>query len=374
MRTTAASVADRAARAYPIPWARAVEPTGPEVLLSARRVWSIVALTGVAAVVACCARDAPHPANATLPARRPVRIVVGYPAGGGYDLGARLVARHLGRHLPGTPAVFVENMPGAGGLAAAKYLSTVAERDGLTLGLLSSNSFVALGAAVADVPPPTFGLLGSPAPVVPVCAFTRRSGITTWDDWTRTTTPPRLGSAGPGSISHVIARILQRAAGVPIRLVAGYAGSAEARMALTSGELDGFCATWETLEGLVAEGDDLRPVLRLSERRLAGVDRLPDALALMPNERARRLLAVGVYATNALGRVYVVPPGTPAAVRDVLRTALARTFADAAFAREAAAAAVSLLPLSAADVESALQRITDDPATVDELRALVAAP
>jgi len=336
-----------------------------------KHAWSIVVLAGVSVVAGCRARDANGRSGGVLPAGSPVRIVVGYAAGGGYDLGARLVARHLGRHLPGMPSVIVENMPGAGGLVATKYLATVASPDGLTLGLLASNSFASFGTASPDAGQSAFTLLGSPAPVLPVCAFTRRSGITTWAAWKGAPTPPRMGTAGPGSISHVITRVLERVGGVPVRLVAGYAGSAEARMALANDELDGFCATWETLEPSVTQTGDLVPVVRVADEPVPGFDTLPDVMSLIADEHARRLLSVGVYATNALGRVYVAPPNTPAAVVDVLRTALAQTLADPVLAADAAAAGIVLAPLSGADIEAALERITSDPASVEELQAVL---
>ncbi len=168
-----------------------------------------------AALLHSCGRS-DDPAALHSFANQTVRIIVGFSPGGNYDLHARVLANHLGRHLPGQPAVVVENMPGAGAKVAANYLAHVARPDGLTIGhLAETNAADAVESALMR----RLLILVSPAPIVPVFAFSGQSGIATVDDWRRAKRPPRIGGSGPGASTFVVPHLASRALGLPMQIV-----------------------------------------------------------------------------------------------------------------------------------------------------------
>jgi len=343
------------------------------------RVWKALALALLACTSAACRAAVSGVEDGNRFAEgRTLRIVVGYAAGGGYDINARLVARHLGRHL-GAASTIVENMPGAGGLLATKHLAEAVENDGLTIGLLASNNLdpatadaAGLSLSPADAPP--FVLLGSPSPLLPVCVFSKGSRIASVDQWEeRAADPPRLGTPGPGSVSFVVSTLLRDVARMPVRLVSGYEGSADTLLALGAGEVDGFCASWETLGAAVGRSSDLVPIVRFTPVPVPGFDAVPDFLSQVDDPRVRHLLQVGIYSWNVLGRVFVAPRGVRSDRVEALRTAFARTFADPGFLRDARTAGIDVHPAPAADLERAFAHATGDPEAVATIRRILSA-
>lgn len=300
--------------------------------------------------------------NATF-AGSTIRIIVGYPPGGGYDLHGRLVANHLGKFLPGHPSVIVENMPGAGGGVAANYLATAAAADGLTIGLYGETSAPDL---VESGLLERLALLGSPGASAPVIVFGPKSGIRNVDDWRRATTPPRIGSAGGRALSSVVPRVAAAALGLPVQIVSGYAGISEIRVALESGEVDA-CA----FDSAILRSDQLRDatlVLRFGSETADGSG-VPDALTLAPDDRATQLLEAGVYDMRPFGRVFAAPRQVPAERLALLRSALANAWSDAKFLAEARAAGLLIAPIGAEALERALASVVA--AKDDRLHAIL---
>lgn len=291
---------------------------------------------------------------------------MGFPAGGGYDLHARLVARHLGRFLPGTPLVTVENMAGAGGAAAANYLSTVAEPDGLSLGLVGEvNAPELLASGLLD----RVTLLGSPGPTSPVVFFSRASGIGSLESWQRTATAPRLGSSGVRATTGVVPRILASALGLPMRLVSGYGGTSEVRLALEGGELDGYAFDDAVTRGdLAVEGT---VVLRVGPAVQPARASVPDALDYVAEGLPRRLVQTGILAMRPFGRVFIAPKRVPAERTALLRDALTRTWNDPAFLADAHAAGLTIAPMSGQQLDAAAVALATDPEILATLRTLL---
>ena len=178
-----------------------------------------------------------------------IRLIEAYSAGGGYDTYARLIARHLGKHIPGNPTVTVENMTGAGGLIAVNYLYVRAEPDGLTIGnwngSLSLQQYLGLKGIEFDAS--RFEWIGSAVRPTPICIIARTSGITTLQEWMKSKKTIKLGGMAPGTSPSDDARILREALGLPIHLVEGYKGGADIKLAVRQGEIDGACGlAWET--------------------------------------------------------------------------------------------------------------------------------
>lgn len=150
-----------------------------------------------------------------------VRIIVGFAAGGGFDIYSRAIARHMGKHVPGNPIFVVENMTGAGSLLAANHLYKVAKPDGLTIGNIHGNQILnqVLGSPGIEFDARRFEWIGVPVKDNGACALTKASGITSLEKWMASKTPVKLGWGGPGDTTTTNAKILKEALSLPIQLV-----------------------------------------------------------------------------------------------------------------------------------------------------------
>ena len=179
-----------------------------------------------------------------------VRIIVGGSAGGGYDTYTRAIARHLGKHIPGNPTFVVENMTGAGSIIAANYVYKVAKPDGLTLchfigGIILQQ---VLGKPGIEFDARKFLYLGVPAQDTTSVGVTKASGVTGMEQWLSTKTPVKFGGIGPGTATDDFPKILRATLGLPIQLVTGYKGTADIRLAVASGEMQGLVNSWESFK------------------------------------------------------------------------------------------------------------------------------
>lgn len=172
-----------------------------------------------------------------------VRFVVGFAPGGGFDTYARAIARHIGKHIPGKPAVIVDNMTGGASLVAANYVYGAAKPDGLTIGHWNGGQVVQqlLGAEGIEFDARKFRFLGVPTPDNPVCAVRKESGVTKLSELVSAPRQLILGSTGAGTATEDVPKVLIAALGVNMRLVSGYSGTATIRQAADSGEVMGGC-------------------------------------------------------------------------------------------------------------------------------------
>jgi len=289
-----------------------------------------------------------------------LRLIVGFAPGGGFDTYARVIARHMGRHIPGNPTIVVENMTGAGSLISANHLYRVAKPDGLTIGHFNGGLFLGqvLGQPGIEFDARKFELIGAPIKEDSVCAMTKASGITSIEKWMAAKTPVKLGGVAPGGTPDANARILKAALGLPIQLVSGYKGTAEIRLAASSGELGGACWSWESMRSTwrgALDSGEVVAVLQTSARTFPDLAGVPLALSLAKTDEARQLIKVGIQNAAAFARPLALPPGTPKDRVLVLRRAFQETLKDQAFLAEAEKA-----------------KLTLDPATAEELDKMVA--
>jgi tripartite-type tricarboxylate transporter receptor subunit TctC len=332
----------------------------------ARRATARVLLTVLALASGEACRRGESTTPASTYAGTTLRIVVGYRVGGPYDMHARVVANHLGRYLPGEPAVIVENMPGAAGAIAVKHLAERAKADGLTIGLLSETSAADLvGSDLFG----RFDALGSPGAPAQIFFFNRGSGVTSVDDWRRASRPPRFASSGSPTPPFVTPLVVAAALGLPIQMVSGYRNSAEQRMAFESGEVDALSFSLDAVH-TAFQSAEATAVLRVSTAPVPGFD-VPDAISLAADAHARELLDTGVYLMAPLVRFYAVPRGVPQARLALLRDALSRTWTDPRFLAEARAAGLTIDPIAADALERTAALVASRSATVAELGALL---
>jgi tripartite-type tricarboxylate transporter receptor subunit TctC len=284
-----------------------------------------------------------------------IRIVVGYSAGGGFDTYSRAIARHLAKHIPGKPAVIVENMPGAAGLVAANSIYRAGRPDGLTIVNFQGTQVMGqiLGREGVEFDARKFEWVGAPTRENAVCALTRASGITSAQQWASSPTPVKLGSVAPGGATHDVPRVLQAALGLPIHLVRGYKGTAEIRLAAQSGEVSGGCWPWESLRPTwrqALDAGEATVVLQVTEKPRPDLPGVPLALGLARNDEARQLIRAGVIVPTTVSRLYAMPPATPADRVRLLRAAFLKTLSDPEFVNDARQAQLDIDPISGEDV------------------------
>jgi tripartite-type tricarboxylate transporter receptor subunit TctC len=291
-----------------------------------------------------------------------IRIIVGLAPGGGFDTYARLIARHMGKQIPGSPTIIVENMPGAGSLISANHIYKVAKPDGLTVAKFNGSLMLGqvLGQPGVEFDARKFEFVGAAVKEDVACALTKASGITSVEKWVGSPTPIKLGGVAPGASPDNTARILKAALGLPIHLVSGYKGTAEIRLAAESGELAGGCWSWESMRSTwrnALQAGDAVPVLQVTARSFPDLQNVPLAISLAKTDEARRLIQIGVQNSSAFARPFVLPPGTPKERVQVLRKAFQDTLKDAAFLAEAEKAKLTMDPVTGEELEKMVAEI-----------------
>jgi tripartite-type tricarboxylate transporter receptor subunit TctC len=307
-----------------------------------------------------------------------VRIIVGGSAGGGFDTYSRVMSRHMGKHIPGHPAILVENMTGAGTLIAAKYLHSSAKPDGLAFGIFNGALILgrALGMKGIDFDVRELEYLGVPVQDSPVCALRKESGVTNVDQWLAAKTPVKIGGLGPGNSTSDIPRILRAALDLPIQLVEGYKGTAEVRLAADAGEVNGGCWAWESVKVTWAKGvqsGDVNPVVQVTAKKLPDLPNVPLALELAKTEEARVLLKAGAIDPSAIVRVYVTTPRTPKDRLQILRRAFMNTLTDPEFVAEMKKSNLDINPLNGEEVKKIVDGLFRlNPALLSKLANILA--
>jgi len=266
-----------------------------------------------------------------------LRLIVGTPAGDGYDIWSRFVARHITRHLPGSPSIIVQNMPGAGTLAATNYLFNIAPRDGSTFGSISRNlpPQAVLGRANFRFDPRAFEWIGSPETVNRVCVVSGSSSVKSIDDVF--THEVLMGGMGSGMVPTVVPNILNQLVGTRFRVVEGYAGTNAIFLAIERGEVEGLCMASSTLLGPsrnLIESGKLRILFSMESKPMAALPNVPTMFTRLKTEKQRQIVSF-LNAALEYGRPFAAPPGVPSERVTALRVAFASTLKDPAFLAEA---------------------------------------
>ena len=263
-------------------------------------------------------------------------MIVGFGPGGGYDAYTRVLARHIGRHIPGNPQVIVQNMPGAASLKSVQYLDSGAPKDGSVIAAFNSGL---LTESVVNADKIQFKFsdvawIGSMSRDLRACYAWAGTGIRNFDDL-RKRKQFNMGAAAPGTASFMNATVLKNMLGVAVHLVTGYRGSGELRIAIERGELDGDCGTWSSLPSNWISNRRINPVVRFSSMPVPGVAAdVPFVGDLTDSQDDRALLDV-LLAPDALGRPYVASKQVPADRLAALRAAFDATMQDGQFIAEA---------------------------------------
>lgn len=245
-----------------------------------------------------------------------VLFIVAAAPGGGFDTYTRITARHFGKHIPGNPNTVVQNMPGAGTLIAANHLYNKAEPDGLTIGLFSGSMIFkhVLGDQGVMFDGRKFGWLGTPAPERAACVLTEKSGVKNLDEWYAAKRPMKLGSVGPGNATSAFPHLLRVLLRLPISVIEGFKGTSEIRLAAESGEIDGACWGWDSIQATWAnavESGFVRPIIQMTLEPHPDLRTIPVAIQLVKTKEAQDLLRFGAQAYGPSAIAFSVPPGLP---------------------------------------------------------------
>jgi len=256
-----------------------------------------------------------------------VTIIVGYKPGGGYDATARLLARHLPKHIPGKPTVIVQNMPGANSVIAANHVYNVAKPDGLTIATFNRNLPIAQLTGVEGVKYDItkFAWIGSAANESTILAIRTDLPYKTFEELRKAKEPVVIGSTGPGANTHDFPLLLKDLVGLNFKIVSGYSSSADIMLAVERKEVDGRAGSFTSLRPFIDRGV-VRPIVRARSTE-PGIDKLPVDESFAPNPRAKAIMALR-SAPELVARPYVMPPKTPADIVKMMRDAFARTIDD----------------------------------------------
>jgi tripartite-type tricarboxylate transporter receptor subunit TctC len=300
-----------------------------------------------------------------------IRIVVGFSAGGGYDLYARAIARHMGQHIPGNPTIVVENMAGAASMISANHVYKVAKPDGLTIGHFIGGLFLQqiLGRQGIQFDARKFEYLGVPIKDTYCIGLTKASGITSLESWLAAKTPVKIGGTAPGSATDDIPAVLQAALGLPLQVVSGYKGTADIRLAADSGEVAGFSTGWESFKSTwrkALETGDAFIAVQAVAKPHPELPKVPLAINYAKTEEARKLIEVGAHDPGTLARPFVLPPGTPKDRVQLLRNAFMSTFNDPGFLAETKKSNLDIGPVSGDDIAKTVETLFRLPAPVVE--------
>ncbi|MBI4322627.1 MAG: hypothetical protein HY675_29400 [Chloroflexi bacterium] len=328
----------------------AVAPApAPTVLAVATPVPKLAATPAAAAKPALPAID--EKAVADFYRGKTVKIIVGTSAGGGYDTYSRLIARFIGKFIPGNPNMIVENMPGGGTLVATNFVYKAAPKDGTVIinfsGGLVNQQLV--GAQGVEFDAPKFQYLGVPSVDQPLLVVTKASGIAKLDD----TIGPNgkqlvIGGTAPGSPQVALPVAVREVLGAKIKMVTGYDGTTQIRLAMEQGEVDGYVNNWTSLRSANrAELDSGKWLIlaRFTEEPIKDLPNLPGILTFAKNDEQRQLLRFGTISPNQFGRLYAVGPDVPKDRAMALSAAFAKTMADKEFLAEAEKAKLDISAL-----------------------------
>lgn len=311
-------------------------------------------LVGAVLAVSLCIGPSSHAQD--FYAGKSMRIIVGFPAGGGFDTYSRVLARHLPKYIPGNPTIVVDNVTGAGSMIAANTLYKSTKPDGLTIGNFIGNliSQQLFGGSGIEFDARRFEWIGVPVKDHVVCALTKASGIQTVEAWYAAKSPVKLGGSAPGTTNDDVAKLIKAALGLPIQLVTGYKGTAPIKLAAESGEIDGGCWAWESIKVMWRQGLDagqVSIVLQAVPKAHPDLPKVPVAIELAKTDDAKRLIQAGIHDTAAITRPYALPPGTPKDRVQILRRAFRETLKDKDFLAEAVKSKLDVDPLSGEEVE-----------------------
>jgi tripartite-type tricarboxylate transporter receptor subunit TctC len=325
---------------------------------------AFVRMAAMVALLACVPALARAESVEDFYKHKTIELYVGYSVGGGYDLYARTLARHIGKYIPGNPLVVPKNMEGAGSLRLANWLYRVAPKDGTVIGTIGRGTAFdpVLGEPGALFDGTKFTWIGSANNEVSVCVAWHSAGIASFDDLRAKVLT--VGGTGASADTDQFPRILNGVLGTKMRVIDGYPGGNDVVLAMERGEVQGRCG-W-SLSSLKATHqawlddhkiDILMQLTLASHTELANV---PVIENLATTDEQRKILKL-VFARQTMGRPYLAPPGVPADRAAALRQAFMQTMQDKDFLADAEKAQLEITPVAGDKVQDLVKEVYDTP-------------
>jgi tripartite-type tricarboxylate transporter receptor subunit TctC len=295
---------------------------------------------------------------------RNIDLYIGYSVGGAYDLYARVIARHLGKHIPGNPIIVPKNMEGAGSLRLANWLYNVGPKDGTALGTIGRGTAFdpLLGSKGAQFQADRFTWIGSANNEVSVCVAWKTSGITKLEDVLAKELI--VGGTGQAADTDQFPRVLNGVLGTKFKIVTGYPGGNDVTLAMERGEVKGRCGwSWSSVVATHKRWIDDKSIIVLAQLSLDKHPDLPDVPLIMDfakGEDQQRMFKL-IFARQVMGRPYLAPPGVPADRAEALRKAFMATMQDPDFLAEAEKSQLEINPVAGTEVEKLVKDLYQTP-------------
>ena len=314
----------------------------------------MISVLGVATLFAATSLNA-----ASFYEGKVVRVTVGFSAGGGFDLWARVVARHFGRNIPGNPTVVVENITGAGGLIQTNNLFKATKPDGLTIGHINGGLILSqmLGQPGYDFDSQKFVYIGAANKENTVFVFGKRSGVTSADKWQTSSVPVKIGGLVTGNFIDNCDRVMKSVIGFPTQVITGYKGTADILIATESGELAGGAASWDgvkTNRKRAIESGDMFVVVQCVPKPLKEIPNVPRVIDFAKTQEQKKFVQILIHDANDYSRPFAVPPGTPKDRIEILRNAFQQTMRDTEFLAEINKMQLTLDPTTGQELTAAV--------------------
>jgi tripartite-type tricarboxylate transporter receptor subunit TctC len=294
-----------------------------------------------------------------------VTIDVGFSPGGGFDMNARLLARHLGQYIPGHPAVIVVNIPGAGSQTSVVRLDAVEPKDGT---IIDTFNFGLIGDSLLQpdrvkLDFRKYAWIGSISEDLTTCYLWRDGGPVTLASL-KTGGPYRFGQIGIGTSEDLNTKILKRVFGLDIQQIAGWPGSADVRVAIERGELSGDCGAWSSIPPDWTKSPKFHPFTRSGRSVPPGMPAsVPYVVDEAPDAQAKKLVRF-LLADSEVGRPFIVSKSVPADRVKILRAAFAAAVKDKDFLADAAKLNLPVEPRTGAEATQAVDALYATPADI----------
>ena len=299
-----------------------------------------------------------------------VNLYIGYSAGGGYDIYARLLSRHLGKHIPGKPTVIPQNMPGAGSLKVATYLNSVAARDGTAIGTFARGMPIYPLMFTPEFDGNKFGYLGSITTDTSVCITWANSPISKWSDVLEK--PSSFGGEGKGSDPDMFATLIREVFGAKVKLISGYPGTKDITLAMERRELDGLCGiSMSTIRSAHADWlqqKKINIIVQAALEKDPTIADVPSMLDLATTPQQKQLLNLAV-APQTMARPFVTPPDVPPARLKALQDAFDKTMKDPEFLADAEKMRLDVNPVSGVAISEIVRKLYQTPKDVIDATA-----
>jgi tripartite-type tricarboxylate transporter receptor subunit TctC len=293
-----------------------------------------------------------------------VDLYIGYSVGGGYDVYARMVARHMGKHIPGNPTLVPKNMEGAGSLRLVNWLYNVAPKDGSAFATIGRGTAFnpILGIPGAQFEGPKFTWIGSANDEVSVCATWHTTGVTKFDELI--TKEIAVGGTGASDDTVQFPRVLNGVLGTKMKIVSGYPGGNDAVLAMERGEVHGRCGwSWSSVMATHKNWLDEKKInilLQLALQKHPDLPNVPLVTELAKTDEQKQILRL-IFARQVMGRPFVAPPGIPQDRAEALRKAFMDTMKDKEFLAEAEKAGLEITPVPGEQIQKLVQDVYNTP-------------